>query len=139
MCDEDGNPRCITIFSAPNYCGQYGNKGAIFCSMPDSMDILTFEETQLKPVVFTHPSGQNDSRGRPIMSEKVDAISYFMDELIGHTTKVFLDIMMIGEQRVDDSANNDTTYLRKVAMESIECNSRKNGNLNAQERLKLVN
>ena len=44
MVDREGNPRCVTIFSAPNYCGMYGNKGAIFVSRPDSVDVLTFEE-----------------------------------------------------------------------------------------------
>lgn len=70
--------------------------------MPNAMDILTFEETQLKPVVLTLPSGIDDSRGRPIMNEKVDAISYFMDELIGHTTQAFLGMLGLGQSRVDD-------------------------------------
>lgn len=46
MPDKEGQPACITIFSAPNYCGQYGNRGAIFVSRPQSVDVLTFEECQ---------------------------------------------------------------------------------------------
>ena len=53
MEDRNGNPSCITIFSAPNYCGQYGNYGALFCSRADAPpDVLTFEEYQRKPVCF---------------------------------------------------------------------------------------
>ena len=52
---SDGYPACITIFSAPNYCGNYGNKGAVVCSMPDNIEILTFEENQSKPVVHCMP------------------------------------------------------------------------------------
>ena len=52
MLDREGNPACVTIFSAPNYCGQYGNKGAIFVSRPQAVDVLTFEENQAKPVVL---------------------------------------------------------------------------------------
>ena len=52
MTDRDGSPKCITIFSAPNYCGQWGNKGAIFVSRPHAVDVLTFEECQEKPIVL---------------------------------------------------------------------------------------
>ena len=29
MTDRDGSPKCITIFSAPNYCGSYKNKASV--------------------------------------------------------------------------------------------------------------
>ena len=41
---NDGYPKCITVFSAPNYCGQYGNRGAVVCSTPTNIEILTYEE-----------------------------------------------------------------------------------------------
>ena len=34
MLNDDLQPQCITVFSAPNYCGFYGNKGAVFFSKP---------------------------------------------------------------------------------------------------------
>ena len=52
MQDQYGHPTCITIFSAPNYCGHYGNKGALFVSRPQAVDVLTFEECQEKPIVL---------------------------------------------------------------------------------------
>ena len=32
---SDGQPLCITVFSAPNYCGSYGNRAAVFCTAAD--------------------------------------------------------------------------------------------------------
>ena len=36
------NPPVITIFSAPNYCGSYGNDGAVLSSSDSGMNVRTF-------------------------------------------------------------------------------------------------
>ena len=55
MLKSDGKPLCITVFSAPNYCGSYGNLAAVFCASSRrgmEEDVLTFEEDASKPVVL---------------------------------------------------------------------------------------
>jgi len=53
--EEDDEPTCITIFSAPNYC-QSTNEAAIMSLSEDrKIDVLTFEETSNKP--YALPGG----------------------------------------------------------------------------------
>ena len=40
----DAFPPVITVFSAPNYCGSYGNYGAVFVFDGDDVEIKAFEE-----------------------------------------------------------------------------------------------
>ena len=77
MARSNGQPLCITVFSAPNYCGSYGNRAAVFCTSADreGEDVITFEEDESKPVVL-----RMNEQGL----ENVDAISFYMDKLIGH-------------------------------------------------------
>jgi serine/threonine-protein phosphatase 2B catalytic subunit len=39
-------PSVITIFSAPNYCGYYDNKGAILLLKDGQLTMKQFEETE---------------------------------------------------------------------------------------------
>ena len=123
MVDKTGNPTCITIFSAPNYCGQYGNLGAIFCSRPDSVDVLTFEESQAKPIVFQMDQW-NEQLGENVMVERVDGISYCMDKLIGYTTQTILGMLMLGNDNLSKvltkTGSSDVNYLREVTLQSIK-------------------
>jgi serine/threonine-protein phosphatase 5 len=55
------NGKCITIFSAPNYCDQMGNKGALIRFTEDETESNTDEKVKLKPefIQFTavpHPN-----------------------------------------------------------------------------------
>ena len=115
MPDKTGNPLCITIFSAPNYCGSYGNKGAIFCSRPDSVDVLTFEESQNKPVVLQMERWDEPLQDY-VVKEHVDGISYCMDKLIGYSTQVILGMLQVGSNRISEPGSNanEMGYLRKV-------------------------
>ena len=39
----------VTLFSAPNYCGNYGNKGAILSITDETLKIVKFSEVSNKP------------------------------------------------------------------------------------------
>ena len=68
----DEFPPVITVFSAPNYCGTYGNNAAIFVSDGEEVDIKAFTEKTDRP--FTLPE-------YPLM----DAFRFFHDDLTGYT------------------------------------------------------
>ncbi|KAI8147043.1 Metallo-dependent phosphatase-like protein [Fennellomyces sp. T-0311] len=57
--EHDG--RCVTVFSAPNYCDTVGNKGAYINITPDmKLDYVTFEHVshpQVKPMQYASQFG----------------------------------------------------------------------------------
>ena len=61
------------------------------------------------------------------MRERVDAISYYMDDLVGWTTQAIIGMMMLGDDRISSlmnkSSSSDIEYLRKIAMTSIGSSS----------------
>ena len=61
------------------------------------------------------------------MRERVDAISYYMDDLVGWTTQAIIGMMMLGDDRISSlmnkSSSSDIEYLRKIAMTSIRSSS----------------
>ena len=61
------------------------------------------------------------------MRERVDAISYYMDDLVGWTTQAIIGMMMLGDDRISSlmnkSSSSDIEYLRKIAMTSIKSSS----------------
>ena len=124
MADRDGNPACITIFSAPNYCGQWGNKGALFVSRPQAVDVLTFEECQEKPIVLQMEGKIDPSTGEPVVLERVDMISYMMDRLVGYTTQAILGLYMMSDDPLSraissqSSDSQDVNYKRAIIYES---------------------
>lgn len=62
-------PSVITIFSAPNYCGEYHNKGAVILIQEQKMNIKQYKEV---PSPFFLP-GQIDlfAWSVPFLSDKV--------------------------------------------------------------------
>lgn len=56
-----GQRRLVTIFSAPNYCGDFDNAGALL-SIDDSL-LCSFEI--LKPILKAIPGGSNTLRSLP--------------------------------------------------------------------------
>ena len=49
-------PPVVTIFSAPNYCGSYDNKGAYFILDRGSVQLKQFNETEAP---YKLPDGMN--------------------------------------------------------------------------------
>ena len=64
-------PPVITIFSAPNYCGTYGNKAAIFISEGEDVDIKSFSAKEDRPFLLPE---------HPLM----DAFTFFHDDVTGY-------------------------------------------------------
>lgn len=64
-------PSIITVFSAPNYCGEYGNKAAVIYLDGDSkMQIKQFKQSMDEP--YRLPFGMNSlSWSLPFLAEKV--------------------------------------------------------------------
>jgi len=74
--EATGFPSVITIFSAPNYCDVYGNKGAILKFNHNTMNILQFH-------VSAHPYHLPNfmnvfTWSLPFMAEKVSEMLYFI-------------------------------------------------------------
>lgn len=65
-------PSVITIFSAPNYCDSYKNKGAILYVEDDSLDIKTFRNVSKPFLLPNNMDGINWSF--PFIAEKIAEI-----------------------------------------------------------------
>ena len=111
-------PCYMTIFSAPNYCDQYGNKGAILTIINDELDIVQFEAS---PHPFTLPNFMNVfDWSVPFVAEKVTELLHALvhagvddepgpqissstrAEIVGHQ-RSSSDIVKILQDRMDTS------------------------------------
>ena len=110
----DGNnefPPCITLFSAPNYCG-HGNDAAVMISSGEAVDIRTFEEKKGKPVVLPAPVN--------------DVFSFFQPRLQGLVLDAVYQIIkfQVCSQSVglaktlSSTASVDLDYIKKVVKAS---------------------
>jgi len=67
-------PSVITVFSAPNYCGEYHNKGAVILIENDKMNIKQYKDV-CHP--FHLPSGMDLFKWSvPFLMEKVTDMLY---------------------------------------------------------------
>ena len=65
-------PSVITIFSAPNYCGEYHNKGAVILIQEQKMNIKQYKEV---PSPFYLPGGIDlFAWSMPFLSEKITSM-----------------------------------------------------------------
>ena len=65
-------PYVITVFSAPNYCGTYNNKGAVLCLKDDTLNLRSFQAVDAP---YTLPDDLNIfSWSLPFVTEKVMAV-----------------------------------------------------------------
>lgn len=103
-------PPCITVFSAPNYCG-HGNEAALMISDGEAVDVRTFNTYKKKPYV---------------LQDRQDAFSYYHADLtagILHTIHHILKIgFSRGNQRVgrilSKTESIDPQYLQRIISES---------------------
>ncbi|KAL7721279.1 Serine/threonine-protein phosphatase [Entamoeba marina] len=124
-------PPCITVFSAPNYCDMYHNKGSFMRLMPDSICFEQFDAVEHP----THLPGMMDSISfslEALMDELVEVVSelilitkYTPDNAKEKAEDEILEARI--KEMVKKNVNKDASYklmakIRKEFMESKEKN-----------------
>ena len=72
--NEGSFPYVITIFSAPNYCGYYDNKGSILILDAGNLQLKQYQESEPP---YRLPDGLNVfSWSLPFLAEKVSSMLY---------------------------------------------------------------
>ena len=72
--NKDSFPYVITIFSAPNYCGYYDNKGSILILDEGNLQLKQYQESEPP---YRLPDGLNVfSWSLPFLAEKVSGMLY---------------------------------------------------------------
>jgi len=67
--DREAFPSCITVFSAPNYCGTYGNRGAVITMFDNNLKLKTYIQEK---GAFDLPEGYDlFSWSMPFVADKV--------------------------------------------------------------------
>lgn len=89
-------PSVITVFSAPNYCGSYKNKGAVILIENDKMNIKQYKDVE-QP--FNLPNNLDlFSWSLPFLADKIGEM---MDHLLTKQKEVSKDKMKISKQSSD--------------------------------------
>ena len=89
-------PSVITVFSAPNYCGSYKNKGAVILIENDKMNIKQYKDVE-QP--FNLPNGLDlFSWSLPFLADKIGEM---MDNLLRRNTIVSKEKIKIVKQSSD--------------------------------------
>ena len=109
----DEFPPVITVFSAPNYCGDHDNLGAVFITDGDTYKIQKFEEHENKPYVLpTYPL--------------MNAFEYFHGDLMGNLLDFLYQMCSVDKDEGPysyDSANQsisvDQAYIDKIIEKSF--------------------
>lgn len=93
-------PSVITVFSAPNYCGSYKNKGAVILIENDKMNIKQYKDVE-QP--FSLPNNLDlFSWSLPFLADK---ISEMLDHLLKKNTLVGKDSLKLAKQSSDVEFN----------------------------------
>ena len=89
-------PSVITVFSAPNYCGSYKNKGAVILIENDKMNIKQYKDVE-QP--FNLPNNLDlFSWSLPFLADKIGEM---MDHLLTKSQKVSKDNIRLSKQSSD--------------------------------------
>jgi serine/threonine-protein phosphatase 2B catalytic subunit len=75
----NGKPLTLTIFSAPNYCDSYRNKGSVLQITQEKLNIFTFAEVE-------HPL---------VLPNYMNIIEWSMPFLVQEVTKVFKHLLKL--------------------------------------------
>ena len=116
MLDDDLKPQCITVFSAPNYVGFYGNRGAVLCVAPghDRTEFITYAERTDQPLVLQFPYADEQGRGRIL--ERADLFKFHMADLVAFVTKAVGALLDSTQSQDDDT--DDPQYRALVQVVS---------------------
>ena len=97
---KEAFPSVITVFSAPNYCGSYKNKGAVILIENDKMNIKQYKDVE-QP--FNLPNGLDlFSWSLPFLADKIGEM---MDNLLLKNVKGTKEDMRISKQSSDVEFN----------------------------------
>ena len=100
-------PSVITVFSAPNYCGSYKNKGAVILIENDKMNIKQYKDVE-QP--FNLPNNLDlFSWSLPFLADKIGEM---MDHLLTKQKSVHKDQMKISKQSSDVDFQKIMTELK---------------------------
>ena len=67
--NKEDFPACITVFSAPNYCGTYDNRGAVITLFDNNLKLKTYVQEK---GAFELPEGYDlFSWSMPFVADKV--------------------------------------------------------------------
>lgn len=89
-------PSVITVFSAPNYCGSYKNKGAVILIENDKMNIKQYKDVE-QP--FNLPNGLDlFSWSLPFLADKIGEM---MDHLLKKNELVDRNSIKLAKQSSD--------------------------------------
>ena len=100
-------PSVITVFSAPNYCGSYKNKGAVILIENDKMNIKQYKDVE-QP--FNLPNNLDlFSWSLPFLADKIGEM---MDHLLTKQKSVHKDQIKISKQSSDVDFQKIMTELK---------------------------
>eukprot|EP01126_Amoeba_proteus_P050165 TRINITY_DN5906_c0_g1_i5.p1 TRINITY_DN5906_c0_g1~~TRINITY_DN5906_c0_g1_i5.p1 ORF type:complete len:491 (-),score=90.58 TRINITY_DN5906_c0_g1_i5:79-1347(-) len=103
--EERNHPYVTTVFSAPNYCGWYGNQAAIMNLESDATySYKIFDEVENKPYVL--PKQMNG------ISYSLPWVTQNLLDLVGKCFNLVLD--EIGEQHLDELRSSRTYVRNKI-------------------------
>ena len=89
-------PSVITVFSAPNYCGSYKNKGAVILIENDKMNIKQYKDVE-QP--FSLPNGLDlFSWSLPFLADKIGEM---LDYVLKKNTLISKDKIKLSKQSSD--------------------------------------
>lgn len=86
-------PSVITVFSAPNYCGEYHNKGAVILIENDKMNIKQYKDV-------THPF--HLPQGMDLFKWSIPFLMEKITDMLGHMTKkIHKQASGVSDEKVD--------------------------------------
>ncbi|KAK6090708.1 hypothetical protein P3W45_000431 [Vairimorpha bombi] len=90
-------PSLITLFSAPNYCDEYKNKGSFLYFDGTSMNIRTYEEVTHPKLLLNNLDGVNWTF--PFISEKISEFYISLLQVLNNTSEEIDEILLEKEIR----------------------------------------
>lgn len=113
--NKDSFPYVITIFSAPNYCGYYDNKGSILILDEGNLQLKQYQESEPP---YRLPDGLNVfSWSLPFLAEKVSSMLYTIVKKctnLEEDEEVDLTAVIAGDQSKDEKAKKRALIKGKI-------------------------
>ena len=143
--NEGSFPYVITIFSAPNYCGYYDNKGSILILEDGNLQLKQYQETEPP---YRLPDGLNVfSWSLPFLAEKVSSMLYTIVKKCSNydeeedERRDDIDVAKLIKQDINNLPNEDSKkkkrMLIKGKIQSVAKINKMFGTLRAEQEMIL--